>query len=410
MLACRRRAGNAPRVEEDQTMSNGTEDRTIAFCQELVRLESLSGGERAAAEAVEREMRVLGYDEVSCDELGSVVGVIRGARAAGADAAPGALLFDAHLDVVAATEPGAWRFPPFSGEIAEGCVWGRGATDVKGSLAALVLALGTLPRAEFAGTIVVSASVGEERIEGLAVGHVLTAHPVRAAVICEPTGLRLGLGHRGRASLVVEAAGRAAHTSQAGKGVNAVYRLTEAIARIRAMTPRADALLGHGHIELVEVSSRPFPGSAMVPYHATARFDRRLVRGETRESVLGEMEQALAGLEGLSVRLHEGELRCHTGRSFTVEAFHPGWAVAADAPHALRARQALGQTGLDRGVFYAPYSTNATATAGRLAIPTLIYGAGDISAAHAVDESVSVDELLAAFRGYQALARGLAAG
>ena len=390
-------------------MGSGTEARTIAFCQELVRIESLSGEEQAAADAVEREMRALGDDEGARDELGSVGGGIRGTHAAGADAATGALLFDAHLDVVPATEPGAWRFPPFSGEQAEGRVWGRGATDVKGSLAALVQALGTLPRAEFAGAIAVSASVGEERIEGLAVSHVLAAHPVRAAVVCEPTGLQLGLGHRGRASLVVEAAGRAAHTSRAENGINAVYRLTDAIARIRAMAPRSDALLGHGHIELVEVSSSPFPASAMVPYHATARFDRRLVRGETRESVLGEMESALAGLEGLSVRLHEGELRSCTGRSFKVEAFHPGWAVAADAPHVRRARQALGQAGLDRGVFYAPYSTNATETAGRAGLPTLIYGAGDISAAHAVDESVGVDELLDAFRGYQALARGLAA-
>jgi len=388
----------------------GTEARTIEFCQELVRLESLSGEERAVAEAVEREMRSLGYDEVYRDELGSVVGAIRGERAAGTDAAAGALLFDAHLDVVPATQPEAWRHPPFSGVRAEGRIWGRGTTDVKGSLAALVLALGTLPRAQFAATLVVSASVGEERIEGLALGHVIAARPARAVVICEPTGLRLGLGHRGRAGLVVEAAGRAAHTSQAGSGINAVYRLTEAIARIRAMPLRTDALLGRGHIELVEVSSLPFPGSAMVPYQATARFDRRVVRGETRESVLAELERTLAGLDRLSVSLHSGELRCYTGRAFTVEAFHPGWAVTADAPHVRLARQALADAGLTQDVFYAPYSTNATATAGRLRLPTLVYGAGDIGSAHAVDESVGVDELLAAFRGYQALARGLAAG
>ncbi len=93
-----------------------------------------------------------------------------------------------------------------------------------------------------------------------------------------------------------------------------------------------------------------------------------------------------------------------------MEAFHPGWAVAADAPHVRRAREALAGAGLADEVFYAPYSTNGTATAGRAGLPTLIYGAGDISAAHAVDESIATDELLAASRGYQALARGLAAG
>jgi putative selenium metabolism hydrolase len=378
------------------------ESRTLAFCQELVRLESLSGQEQAVADAVEREMTALGYDEVLRDELGSVVGLLRGAR-------PGAsVLFDAHMDVVPATAPERWHFPAFSGERAEGGIWGRGATDVKGSLAALVVAMGTLPRGELAGTIVVSASIGEERIEGLAVGNVLRLHPAQAAVICEPTGLRLGLGHRGRASLVVEAEGKAAHTSRPENGINAVYRLIEAVERIQDMPRREDSLLGWGHIELVEISSEPFPGSAMVPYHATARFDRRLVRGETRESVLGEMRAALAGLEGVSVKLNEGELRCYTGRSFTVEAFHPGWAIEPDAGIARRAARALEGAGLAHEFFYAPYSTNGTATAGVAGIPTVLYGAGDIATAHAMDESVAEDELLAASRGYQVLARELA--
>jgi putative selenium metabolism hydrolase len=387
---------------EDSIMLVDPEARTVAFGQELVRHESLSGQEKAVADAVSREMTALGYDEVHRDELGNVIGLVRGGRAGAR------ILFDAHMDVVAATEPEAWRFPPFSGERADGRIWGRGATDIKGSLAALVVAVGTLPRDELPGTVVVSASVGEERVEGLATAQVLRRYPARSVVICEPTGLKLGLGHKGRASLVVEAIGRAAHSSRPENGINAVYRLIEAIARIRALPGRTDALLGQGHSELVEVTSRPFPGSSMVPYHATARFDRRLVRTEDRESVLGDMREALAGLDGVSVDLHQGELRCYTGRAFTVEAFHPGWAVAPDSEIARRAGEALERAGLAREFFYAPYCTNGSATAGELGIPTLIYGAGDISSAHAVNETVGVDELVAAYRGYQALARGLA--
>jgi putative selenium metabolism hydrolase len=402
-------------------MTGELESGTLALCRELVRIESLSGGERGVAEAVARAMTALGYDDVRVDELGTVLGVRQGGAAGGGPA----LLVDAHTDVVPATEPGAWRFPPFSAERADGRIWGRGATDVKGSLAAAVVGIGLLPREALAGPVLVSASVGEECVEGLAVGHVLERRPVRAAIICEPTGLAVGLGHRGRASVVVEAAGRAAHTSRAGapaghppghppkvgpgrgSGINAVYRLTEAIARVRAMTPRADDLLGRGHSELVEIGSLPFPGSSMVPYHATARFDRRLVRGETREGVLAETAEALRGLEGVSAGLHAATLTCYTGASFTVEAFHPGWAVPPEAPHACAARQALREAGLGDDVFYAPYCTNGVATAGLHGLPTLVYGAGDISAAHAVDESVAEAELVAAARGYQALARAL---
>ena len=378
--------------------------RVVTLCQELVRIESLSGREQGVADAVEREMAALGYDEVHRDELGTVVGLRHPARGATTNR----LLFDAHMDVVPATEPTSWRFPPFDAVRAEGRIWGRGTTDIKGSLAAMIVALGEVPRTELAGTVVASASVGEERIEGLAVRHVVERFAPTAAVICEPTGLKLGLGHRGRASLVLEAAGRAAHTSRAENGVNAVYRLAEAIGRIRAMPARTDELLVRGHCELVEVSSLPFPGSSMVPYQATARFDRRLVRGETRESVLAEMRAAIEGLEGLTVRLHAGTLRCYTGASFEVEAFHPGWAAASDSDFACRAAQALSRVGLACDSYYAPYSTNGTATAGFAGLPTLVYGAGAIDVAHAIDESVVEDELSKAVRGYGALARSLA--
>jgi putative selenium metabolism hydrolase len=382
-------------------MSVNPETRSVALCQELVRLESPSGREESVAGAVEREMRALGYDEVQRDELGNVVGVVAGARPGGR------LLMDAHMDVVPATEPERWRFAPFSGERAEGRIWGRGTTDIKGSLAALIVAVGTLPRADLAGSIAVSASVGEELIEGFAVARVLERWPAGAVVVCEPTGLRVGLGHRGRASLVIEAEGKAAHTSRPENGINAVYRLVEALARVRALPGRLDALLDPGHSELVEISSRPYPGSSMVPYHATARFDRRLVRGETRDSVLGEVRGALAGLDGVSAHLHQGELACYTGRSIRVEAFHPGWAMEAGSEFAGRARRALEGAGLASDAFYAPYCTNGATTAGELGLPTLLYGAGDIGVAHAVDEAVRVDELVAATRGYQALARAL---
>ena len=156
-----------------------------SFCQELVRLPSLSGEEGPVADAVMREMRMLSYDQATRDALGSVIGLVQGAQ-------PGrALLIDAHMDVVPGTSPEAWRHPPFAGERAEGRIWGRGATDVKGSLAAAVVAVGSLQRDELAGRVIVSASVGEEMSEGAALSRILQEHPADRVIICEPTNLRL---------------------------------------------------------------------------------------------------------------------------------------------------------------------------------------------------------------------------
>jgi putative selenium metabolism hydrolase len=377
------------------------EARVVELCRSLVRANSLSGQERDVADLVAKAMRGLGFDQVERDALGSVIGVVRG----GCNGPT--VLFDAHMDVVPVADAEVWSHAPFSGDLADGKIWGRGATDVKGSLAALIVALGCADRARLGGSIILSAGVGEEAIEGVALAAVLERFAVDRVVICEPTELQLGLGHKGRAGLLFAAAGAAAHTSQPNRGINAAYRILEAVERIRQVPAHHDELLGHGLTELVELRSFPSPGGSTVPYHCFARFDRRLVRGETAASVREEMERALRGLPGLSFGFHQSELHCYTGPSFTVDNFHPAWAQPRESEMAQRAQRALRDAGQTGGFWLAPYSTNGVAAAAQHGLPTLIYGAGSIDVAHAVNETVAVDQLRAAAEGYAALATAL---
>jgi putative selenium metabolism hydrolase len=380
---------------------SGLESRVIEFCQRLVRVNSLSGSEKAVADLVAAEMQALKYDQIERDLLGSVIGVVRG-KGNGPT-----VLLDAHMDVVPVNDAEKWRHGPFSGDVADGKLWGRGSTDVKGSLAALTVAVGLLDRAKLGGTIMVSAGVGEEAIEGVALAAVLERFAVDRVVICEPTGLHLGLGHKGRAGLLFEAQGVAAHTSQPDRGKNAVYRMLEAVQRIRALPPHQDEILGRGLTELVEIRSYPSPGGSMVPYHCFARFDRRLVRGETPASVREEMLGAIRGLDGLSLSYHQSVLDCFTGEKFEVDNFHPAWAQAQDSDMAQRAQTALRDAGQEAAFWLAPYSTNAAASAALNGLPTVVYGAGEIDQAHAIDETVTLEQLRLAAEGYQALAMGL---
>jgi len=374
----------------------------VDLCQRLVRVPSPSGQERAVADLVLAEMRSGGFDDALCDELGNVVGVRRSVR-------PGpTLLFDAHMDVVAATEPERWQRDPFSGALADGRVWGRGSTDTKGSLAAAIRAIADLAPDSWCGTLAVSASVGEEHIEGAALARVCDQLAPTLVVICEPTALQLGLGHRGRCTISVETQGRAAHSSRPELGDNAVYKMVEAIARIRALPLQRDDLLGPGVCELIDIRSSPWPGTSMVPPGCSARFDRRLVRGETRDSVLDELRRALSGLSGTSVVLQTTHLACDSGTMIAAAAFHPAWALAASDRLVKRSQQAMQAAGLTAELYYAPFCTNGAMTAGVRGIPTLVLGAGDIAAAHVVDESVAVEQLTGAYVAYQVLARELA--
>src|SRR5512136_43580 len=129
----------------------------VAFAQRLVQTPSLPGQEEAMAALVQAEMVRLGYDQVWIDEVGNVVG-----RIAGHGGPP--LLFNGHMDHVDAGDPARWPHPPFGGEIHGGELWGRGAADMKGAVAAMVYAGGLLKKlpAPAPGDRYVAAVVQEE--------------------------------------------------------------------------------------------------------------------------------------------------------------------------------------------------------------------------------------------------------
>src|SRR5690606_11954898 len=125
---------------------------------DLVRLPAFSGAEKAAADYVQAQMVRLGFDAVERDSLGNVIGLWRGEQ-------PGpTLMLDSHLDVVTAGDESAWHYPPFSGTVADGRVWGRGAADTHASLAAMLAAVASIPRSELRGQVVLAATVLEESL------------------------------------------------------------------------------------------------------------------------------------------------------------------------------------------------------------------------------------------------------
>ena len=371
-------------------MSGPNSSRSVVeLCRELVRIPSPSGGEGPLAAVVAERMETIGL-RVETDRFGGVIGVRTGRR-------PGpTLLLDAHLDTVPVADPSEWTHDPFGAEIDAGRLWGRGSADTKGSLAAMLCAAEALD--DVPGTLLVSASVCEEDLTGAALSHVLDRYPTDLVLVGEPTSLRLGVAQKGRAGLVVEARGRSAHSSRPELGENAVYRMMEAVFRIRAVPLPTDPDLGTGVCELIEIHSEPAPSTGTVPDRCTARFALRLLPGETASNALERNAHAVSGMKGVSVRLARSSRRCYTGVDLEMEEAIPGW---RNRDLILEARL------LDvlRTVpFSAPYTTNASAAAAR-GIPAFLLGPGSIDQAHAVDEWVALDELDAARDAYLKVAR-----
>jgi putative selenium metabolism hydrolase len=379
-------------------------DQLVSMTQDLVRIQSFSGQEGEAAKLVQEYMLELGYDDVQVDKCGNVIGRIASDQR---DANSRKLLFDGHLDTVAPVQLEKWTVDPFSGILREKRIYGLGSADMKGSLAAMIVGIAGLRRDRFSGTVFVSASIGEEILEGAAIASVVETTQPDYVVIGEPTDFRIGIAQRGRAGLVIDTVGVASHTAQPELGENAVYKMTEVISHLREMDLPTDPVLGTGFMELVDIISTPFPSTSIVPSGCRARYDRRLVTSETQESVVSGIKEFLREFKGVEVRLNEGSLDCYTGHKLEDIDFHPAWANSPDSELVLKTQRVLGELGMDTEPIMIHYCSNGSYSAGVAEIPTIIFGPPSIERGHAVDEYIEVGDLAQVAICFQKIAAAL---
>ncbi|MBC7092742.1 M20/M25/M40 family metallo-hydrolase [Candidatus Bipolaricaulota bacterium] len=359
----------------------------IELARELVRIPSPSGEEGAVAEHLLRVLRT--FCEAERGPLGAVVGKL--SRGDGPT-----VMVEGHLDNVPPGDAGAWVHPPFGAEIADGMLYGRGAVDMKGAIAAQIAGAAAAAR-DFLGTLLLVYVPHEETAEGTVLARVLdgVSRP-DLVVLGEPTDLRLGIGHRGRAVLRLEALGRTAHAAMPELGENAIERMVDALPYALAVPLPEDPALGRGSATVVAVGT-PTCGP-LVPDRCWALVDRRIVRGETPDSVLADYEEL-----GVKTLVEQGELTAYTGEKLTAQYFFPAWWMDPSHPWVERAWTALSQPPLRVWRF----STDGVESCGRRGIPTVGYGPGDEALAHQPDERISTADLAKGAEGYRRLLRGL---
>ena len=377
------------------------------FLQELVRIPSLSTHEEALAMRLAEEMHRVGFAEVRTDSIGNVIGRV------GSGQGP-KLLFDGHMDTVDVGEPMHWVHPPYDGAIKNGILYGRGACDMKGGLAAMVYAVKALLDAgiELAGDLYVVGVVQEEPCEGLAAQVLVEQEGIRPdyVVLGEPSDLQVSVGHRGRLEMQVEVRGKAAHASSPDLGSNAIHNAARLIFGIELLAPRLpnDPLLGQGTVAVTQIESRAASRNA-VPDYCTFYVDRRLILGETESKALAEI-QNIINTEEVDARVGVTEYRAtsYTGYDCRLRASFPAWVTPEDHPlvqTAVRSvRDILGHR--PRLVRYA-FSTDGTYTSGVANIPTVGLGPGEERYAHTQDEQIRLNDVVDAARVYARMAAEL---
>lgn len=375
-----------------------------AFLQDLVRIPSFSGQEKAVAGRLAAEMRAVGFHEVWTDHIGNVVGRI------GPGTGP-RLLYDGHLDVVGIGDPAAWTYDPFGADIVDGVLYGRGSADMKGGLASLVYGAGLLVDSgrQLAGDLYVVGVVQEEPTEGHAIRRFLEAEGWRPdwVLLAEPSNLRVMRGHRGRMELHVTVHGRSAHAAMPHQGENAISGAARAICALESL-PAAfgeDPFLGQGALAVTQIESWAASRNA-IPDRCTFVVDRRLTRGETPAAVVAQVQEVLAraGVRG-TARLAEFQASSYTGHIFHGVEYYPAWVIPEDHPLTQALVRAVETaTGARPAVGRWDFCTDGAYTMGQAGIPTVGLGPGDPTLAHQADEHIRLADCYAATQIYAQLA------
>jgi acetylornithine deacetylase len=350
-------------------------------------------GERAAADVAGAALRAAGLD-VTFQEAApgrpNVIGVLEGR-------APGpAIVFCGHLDTVGVDG----MTDPFVPRIAGGRLYGRGAQDMKGGVAAMIAAAAVLARDWRRGRLIVAGVADEEHLS-LGAEAFVREWRADAAIVTEPTDLRLAIGHKGFAWVDVEARGRAAHGSRPDEGRDAIARMGRVLAALEARDR-----------ELRRRPPVPFQGTgslhastitggrelSVYPDRCLLQFERRTVAGEDLDTVQQEIDDVLARLK------HDDP---EFDASAVVTAYRPAYRL--DASHELPA--ALGRALAARGLEAAPLGMSFWTDAAILAeagIPSVLFGPGG-AGLHSHEEYVLVEDVRVCRDVLAETARNLAA-
>jgi succinyl-diaminopimelate desuccinylase len=375
----------------------------IGFAQKLVQTPSMPGHEQEVAALLQAEMERLGYDRVWADKAGNAIGCMNGGKGS-------SLMLNGHMDHVATGDASRWPHLPFGGEIHNGELWGRGAVDMKGALAAMVYAGGLVKKlgAFLAGDLYVSGTVQEE-VGGLGAQHLSQTLPMARVVVGEASANHLRRGHRGRVELLAHFEGRSVHASMPDLGVNPHFSLARFVQGLRLLPMASDPDYGVSTVAPTTVTSEP-ESANVTPSAVHLVLDWRNVPGENSEAILAKLESLLkdsleAGCRG-RIEVGTKELISYTGLHMTYPDAFPPFTTPASEPWLMQAQavltQAMGRE-VEIGTWRFATDGGHFAAAGATVVG---FGPGDDALVHTVDERLPVDQLVESVVGYLALITG----
>jgi succinyl-diaminopimelate desuccinylase len=366
------------------------ETEVVSLCRDLVRFKSVNppGDEREIAEYVAGVLRKVGLTVEMVPHTPTRASVL--ARLKGSGEMP-ALFYTGHLDVVPVGAE-EWLHDPFEGDVVEGELWGRGASDMKGGNAAMIAATKVLAAANLPlkGDLILAFTAGEEG-EQLGAAEIAARPdlaPVQAVVVAEPSYNDVYVAEKGAFWLQITTHGKTAHGSMPHLGQNAIIMMVTLLSELDSLAVPCEEhpLLG-GFTRSVNTIAGGVKTN-VVPDQCTVTIDQRTVPGQDHGAILRQVEELIADL---GQRLPDFRASVEVINDRIPVATSPGEPVVQRFCDVVA--EVTGARPVPKGV---NYYTDAVVFAPALNAPMIICGPGEAKLAHQPNEYVEVPKMVEA--------------
>lgn len=418
------------------------------FLRAMISHPSESAEEGEVIACIKAEMERLGFDEVTVDGLGNVIGYVGDGDKI--------IALDGHTDTVGIGNRDNWTHDPYEGYEDDEVIYGRGGSDQEGGVCSAVYAAKMMKDLDLIPEgykVMVVGSVQEEDCDGMCWQYIVNkdfggpeaaSDKIAFVISTEPTDGGVYRGHRGRMEIRVDVRGVSCHGSAPERGDNAIYKMADIVADVRALNNNGctESTAIKGLVKMLDPKYNPdhfedarflgrgtctvsqvyftSPSRCAVADSCAISIDRRMTAGETYESCLEEVRNLPAVKkygDDVKVSMYMYDRPSWTGEVYETEAYFPTWINKESAPHVkalVDAHKALfgdkrigcaqsmdkreGRPLCDKWTF----STNCVAIQGRYGIPCVGFGPGAESQAHAPNEITYKDDLVACAALYTA--------
>ena len=394
------------------------------FLREMISHPSESCEEEGVVRCIKAEMEKVGFDKVEIDGLGNVIGWMGEGEKI--------IAIDSHVDTVGIGNRANWKEDPYKGYETDEIIYGRGGSDQEGGMAAAVYGAKIMKDMHLIPEgyrLMVVGSVMEEDCDGLCWQYIVNKEHIRPEFVIstEPTDGGIYRGHRGRMEIRVDVKGVSCHGSAPERGDNAIYKMADIIADVRALNNNGcdDSTQIRGLVKMLDPKYNPdhyedarflgrgtctvsqifytSPSRCAVADSCAISIDRRMTAGETWDTCLDEI-RSLPSVkkygDDVKVSMYMYSRPSWKGTVYETEAYFPTWINKESAAHVkalIDAHKALfgdrrRSPESQREIRNRPltdkwtFSTNGVSIQGRYGIPCVGFGPGAESPAHAPNE------------------------